>query len=52
METIVNVYWDEPFNQGSPIIGYNIFISTFDINANFLELRDCDGSDTSITANH
>ena len=48
-ETVL-IDWTAPFDQGSPITGYRIYIRESDEIAFSLELHDCDGGDATITA--
>jgi hypothetical protein len=45
----VNVQWVAPFDQGSPITGYKVYIRTV-LDTYILDLTYCDGADAAIMA--
>jgi hypothetical protein len=44
----VQVSWDAPFNQGSLITSYKVYIETSTVGVYTLDLTNCDGSDAAI----
>jgi hypothetical protein len=49
-QDLVIVRWQEPFNRGSPLLGYYVYIQEED-GTFALETANCDGSDPTIMAN-